>query len=249
MAPDEKPRDKGLGDYAKDFVGGLLGRDDDDDQASKAQNKAAQPTNEAEDPHDKGIVEYTKDFVGGLFGRDDDDEPKAQAAPKKDDDLSFAERVEADARAAAERAQAQAQAQAQKQGGGGGGGILDRVRDAAEEAQKHAQEAQKPAAPSTSAAPHSSFDQPAKPSTSNTDQSELERLRARVADLEREQSAAQTAAPKQRTYIVKEGDSLSGIAKHIYGDAMQWKRIYDANRGKISNPDLIYPDQEFIIPE
>ncbi len=253
MAPNDKPRDKGLGEYAKDFVDGLLGRDDDDDnqpaatQRDRAQPEASQP----ERPRDKGIGEYTKDFVGGLFGRDDDDDqPKTQAAPKKDDDMSFAERVQQDARAAAERAQAQAQSQAQQKQGSvvsGSGSIFDRAREAADEAAKRAQEAQQK--PGTSAAPRSSFDQPAKPSTAGGDQSELERLRARVAELEHQQTAGPAAESKQRTYVVKPGDSLSLIAKHFYGDPMQWKRIYEANRGKISNPDLIHPDQEFIIPE
>lgn len=251
MAPNDKPRDKGLGDYAKDFVGGLLGRDDDDDkQSSATQRERAQPnTNEPERPRDKGIGEYTKDFVGGLFGRDDDDQPKTQAAPKKDDNQSFAERVQEDARAAAERAQAQAQAQSQQKQGGAGS-IFDRAREAADEAAKRAREAQQSQSPGTSSAPRSSFDKPAQPSASNTDQSELERLRSRVADLERERSAGQAApSAQQRTYVVKAGDSLSLIAKRIYGDAMQWQRIYDANRSKISNPDLIHPGQEFIIPE
>ena len=48
---------------------------------------------------------------------------------------------------------------------------------------------------------------------------------------------------------MKSGDSLSKIAKHVYGDASQWHRIYDANKDKIKNPDLIYPGQEFTIPE
>ena len=268
MAPNDKPRDKGLGEYAKDFVGGLLGRDDDDDQAAATQRDRAQSNaNEPQQPHDKGIGEYTKDFVGGLFGRDDNDQASTQ--PKKDSNQSFVERVQEDARAAAERAQAQATSQAQqKQGGEGGGSIFDRVREAADDAAKNARETQQaagagtaaaprssfdqPAQPSASgnAAPRSSFDQPAQPSASGNDQGELERLRARVADLERQQSGSHPAAPaQQRTYVVKPGDSLSLIAKRFYGDPMQWKRIYETNRSKISNPDLIHPGQEFVIPE
>ena len=60
--------------------------------------------------------------------------------------------------------------------------------------------------------------------------------------------AAQPAAPAVRTYTVVSGDSLSKIAKNFYGDASQWKKIHEANRDKISNPDLIHPGQEFIIP-
>lgn len=52
----------------------------------------------------------------------------------------------------------------------------------------------------------------------------------------------------QRTYTVQSGDNLSAIAQQFYGDGGQWRKIYDANRDKISNPDLIHPGQQFIIP-
>ena len=54
--------------------------------------------------------------------------------------------------------------------------------------------------------------------------------------------------PANQTYTVKSGDSLSKIAKHLYGDAKQWRKIYEANMDKIKNPDLIYPGQVFTIP-
>jgi len=48
----------------------------------------------------------------------------------------------------------------------------------------------------------------------------------------------------------KDRDCLWNIAKkrRIYGDPWKWKRIYEANRDKITNPDLIYPGQKLIIP-
>ncbi len=49
-------------------------------------------------------------------------------------------------------------------------------------------------------------------------------------------------------YTVKKGDSLSKIAKAVYGDASKWKQIYEANQDQIKNPDLIYPDQVLEIP-
>jgi nucleoid-associated protein YgaU len=58
-------------------------------------------------------------------------------------------------------------------------------------------------------------------------------------------SAAPAAA---QTYTVKSGDSLSKIARHLYGDANSWHKIYDANRDKITNPDLIHPGQVLTIP-
>lgn len=57
-----------------------------------------------------------------------------------------------------------------------------------------------------------------------------------------------TASAGAQTYTVKSGDSLSKIAKSVYGDASAWRRIYEANRDKIKNPDLIHPGQEFTIP-
>jgi nucleoid-associated protein YgaU len=52
-----------------------------------------------------------------------------------------------------------------------------------------------------------------------------------------------------RTYVVKKGDSLSKIAKQFYGDMKLWKKIFEANRDKISNPDLIRPGQKLVIPD
>jgi len=51
-----------------------------------------------------------------------------------------------------------------------------------------------------------------------------------------------------RTYVVVKGDSLSKIAKREYGDANKWRAIYEANKGSIKDPDLIYPGQELTIP-
>lgn len=49
-------------------------------------------------------------------------------------------------------------------------------------------------------------------------------------------------------HTVTKGETLSKIAEHYYGDPMKYKEIYSANRDKIDNPDMIYPDQEFVIP-
>ncbi len=74
------------------------------------------------------------------------------------------------------------------------------------------------------------------------------------ADFSNVQSGSSTSAPQQpsapaaRTYTVQAGDSLSAIAKREYGDAGAWRVIYEANRDKIDNPDLIHPGQELTIP-
>lgn len=51
-----------------------------------------------------------------------------------------------------------------------------------------------------------------------------------------------------RTVTVKEGDSLSKIAKHELGDANRWREIFDANKDKIKDPDKIFPGQVFTLP-
>jgi len=54
--------------------------------------------------------------------------------------------------------------------------------------------------------------------------------------------------PKPRTHTVVRGDTLWGIAKKYYGNGSQYTKIYDANRDKIKNANLIYPNQVFVIP-
>ena len=62
-------------------------------------------------------------------------------------------------------------------------------------------------------------------------------------------SSSTARAPSGRSYTVVKGDSLSKIAKQFYGDAQKWRKIYEANRDEIKNPDLIYPGQTFTIPD
>ena len=61
-------------------------------------------------------------------------------------------------------------------------------------------------------------------------------------------SAPPPVTPPTQTYTVMSGDSLSKIAKQVYGNAKAWRKIYEANKDKIKNPDLIYPGQVFTIP-
>ncbi|RAP41345.1 hypothetical protein BYZ73_10375 [Rhodovulum viride] len=67
---------------------------------------------------------------------------------------------------------------------------------------------------------------------------------------------AATAAPPAgpggatgvRVITVQPGYTLWGIADRTYGRGMQYVKIFEANRGQIRDPDLIYPGQIFDLP-
>lgn len=52
----------------------------------------------------------------------------------------------------------------------------------------------------------------------------------------------------EQQYTVQKGDNLSKIAKNLLGDANAWKRIFEANRDVLDNPDKIFPGQTLKIP-
>ena len=49
-------------------------------------------------------------------------------------------------------------------------------------------------------------------------------------------------------YTVQRGDTLSHIAQAHYGKASQWRRIFEANRDQLDDPDRIQPGQVLKIP-
>jgi len=50
------------------------------------------------------------------------------------------------------------------------------------------------------------------------------------------------------TYVVKAGDSLSAIALKVYGNASRWTEIWEANKDKVKDPNLIHVGQQLRIP-
>lgn len=58
----------------------------------------------------------------------------------------------------------------------------------------------------------------------------------------------ETPEPEATFHTVEKGDTLSKIAKHVYGDAMKYPIIFEANKPMLTSPDLIYPGQVLRIP-
>lgn len=56
------------------------------------------------------------------------------------------------------------------------------------------------------------------------------------------------SAPQPKTYTVLSGDCLWNIAKKYLGDGARYPEIYNLNKDKIKNPNLIYPGQVLTLP-
>lgn len=76
-----------------------------------------------------------------------------------------------------------------------------------------------------------------------------------VADVHHDGQSGEVKA--SGTYQVKAGDTLSDIAKEVYGSASDWHKIYDANKDLLNHDDArnlqdnghwIHPGQTLVIP-
>ena len=68
------------------------------------------------------------------------------------------------------------------------------------------------------------------------------------SDVQSGASSTAPAATVYETYEVKSGDSLSKIAKRVYGNGNAWKVIFDANTDILKDPNKIYPGQKLKLP-
>ncbi|MGL3105385.1 LysM peptidoglycan-binding domain-containing protein [Bradyrhizobium sp. BR 1432] len=57
-----------------------------------------------------------------------------------------------------------------------------------------------------------------------------------------------TPAEAGGSRVISRGDSLWALSKLAYGDGARYAVIFNANRNKIHNPNLIYPGQTFVMP-
>ena len=53
---------------------------------------------------------------------------------------------------------------------------------------------------------------------------------------------------KVEYYVIESGDTLSKLAKKYYGNAMDYPKIFEANREVIKDPDKIFVGQKIRIP-
>ena len=63
------------------------------------------------------------------------------------------------------------------------------------------------------------------------------------------QAVGQSGTQAPQTYTVQSGDTLSGIAKELLGDANAYMDIYNLNRDQLNDPDMIKPGQVLKIPQ
>ncbi|MDQ3274259.1 MAG: LysM peptidoglycan-binding domain-containing protein [Actinomycetota bacterium] len=59
-------------------------------------------------------------------------------------------------------------------------------------------------------------------------------------------SSPSTSSSTGGGYVVQSGDTLSLIAR-AQGVSGGWRALYDANRGVVSDPNLIYPGQQLVL--
>lgn len=104
-----------------------------------------------------------------------------------------------------------------------------------------------------------------------TTEGELEEARAEIEDLRAQLQAAHRPPDTGRTartavsggspgregaagagetvYVVRPRDTLSSIARKVYGDSSRWRRIYDANNDTLKRPEDLREGQVLRIPQ
>ncbi len=55
-------------------------------------------------------------------------------------------------------------------------------------------------------------------------------------------------SPTGRMHSVQRKDTLYSLARLYYNDHRQWKKIYEANRDRIANPNMIKVGMNLVIP-
>ena len=85
----------------------------------------------------------------------------------------------------------------------------------------------------------------------------MSKITVAVSEEQAAAEAAGSAAPvdvaggeeETEFYVIQAGDTLGKIAKAVYGDAMQYPKIFEANREVIQDPDKIFVGQKIRLPK
>ncbi len=78
---------------------------------------------------------------------------------------------------------------------------------------------------------------------------EIKKVDAAYADLTADIGIDASLPVPARIYEVAAGDNLSKIAKKFYGDANQYRKIFEANKDQLADPDKIKVGQKLKIPQ
>lgn len=63
-----------------------------------------------------------------------------------------------------------------------------------------------------------------------------------------QERATDPVRPIVELVTVQPGNTLWGISQQAYGDGLRFVRVFEANKAKIRDPNLIYPGQVFTVP-
>ena len=87
------------------------------------------------------------------------------------------------------------------------------------------------------------------------DKKDDDKKKEKKADFSKVQSGSSTTAKPEakqaegaQSYTVKSGDSLWKISEQMYGNGNEWRKIYEANKDRIKDPDVIQPGWVLNIP-
>jgi LysM repeat protein len=88
---------------------------------------------------------------------------------------------------------------------------------------------------------------PGAPQTAQITLDELVQLEQRFLSVD-DQPEPTPIPPEPSTYTVQPGDTLSAIARQVYGQSGLWRLIFEANQDILSDPGQIHPGQVLTIP-
>lgn len=91
--------------------------------------------------------------------------------------------------------------------------------------------------------------QPAATQTASVEPAQPEPVQTASLQAASPEPSPQPARPRAALITVQPGHTLWAISRDRYGEGERYMVIFNANRGQIRDPDLIYPGQVFALPE